>query len=200
MTPKFEYKKRLTSWCLNIKANETKRNVSFDNFASNTPDRARREIGDQKNLGWLRKMSARMLLLNIFLTLLCSLIFYQQGINMIFLLVGFFIAIVFVTFTWKTQMQRYDSLIKQPFMQYSKKEKYLFLVFTLLLSLIYTFFDITGREYVLQAMFSFYAGFLAYLWLCYVQILYWEQMNHKTIYFDKNYGIWKNSYIIMENK
>ncbi|MDD2339431.1 MAG: DUF1673 family protein, partial [Methanosarcina sp.] len=37
-------------------------------------------------------------------------------------------------------------------------------------------------------------------WLNYFQLIYWQKKNHKTIYFDKNYGKWKNSYIIRENE
>jgi len=61
-------------------------------------------------------------------------------------------------------------------------------------------FYIIGYGLALQITLSFFGGYLVYFWLGYFQILYWEHKNHKKIYFDKNYGKWKKSYIIRENK
>jgi len=49
-------------------------------------------------------------------------------------------------------------------------------------------------------MLSFGGGLLVGMWLIYFQIIYWEKMNHKTIYINKRDGMWKTLYVIRERK
>lgn len=191
--------KKLMGWCPNTKIVEAKRNVSFESFDSGTPDRGRGESGDIKNLGWLRKASNRILLIDIFFTFAYFLILNQIGINLIFLLAGSFISLFLSIFFWKTQMQRYNDLIKKPVTEYSNERKIITSAIIYVVYLVISYLDINGKERAVQAMISFIGGFLFSMWLEYLQILYWERKNNKTIYFDKGYG-WKKSYIIREKK
>lgn len=198
---KVENIKKIMGWCPNARVHEARRNVSLENFNSDIPDRARVEGGDTKSLGWFRKASIRILLLDIFLTFVYFLIFNQVGINLIFLLAGFSIALVHFAFYWKTQMQRYDDLVKQPVNEYSNKKKRIILAISFVPYFVMFFLSIIiGHEHALQTMFSFGGGFLIGIWLVYFQIIYWEKKNHKTIYRDRSYGMWKYSYIIRERK
>lgn len=199
MSLKVENIKKLMGWCPNAKASESRRNVSFENFDSDIPDRARGESGDLKSLGWIRKASTRTLLVDIFLLLMYFPVFYLMDVNLIFLLAGVFISLLLAIFTWNSQMKTYDALVKQPVIDNSKMEKItIILPFVLYFGIFSIYF--LGREPALQALFSFVGGFLAYFWFSYLQILCWEKNNHKTIYFDKSYGKWKKSYIIRESK
>lgn len=188
-------------WCPNAKANEAKRRISLENFDSDTPDRARGEGGDTENRSWFRKASTRILLIATSITFVYFLIFNQTGINLIFSLAGFFIVTVYFAFHWKTQMQEYNNLVKQPVTEYSKKMRITMIAIIIVLSsLRYLFGIIVGQELAWQAMLSLYGGFLVFIWLSYFQIKYWEKMNHKTIYINKREGTWKRSYIIQETK
>ena len=194
-----EYIKKLMGWCPNARAVEAGRNVSFESFNSDIPERSRGENGDLKNPGWLRKTSIQTLLISTFLTLVYIPVINQLGINLTFLLTGSFISLFFVVFYWKAQMKRYDSLVKQPTIDYSNKKKLYNVLFYLFLILIFSLY-LKSQETALQAIFSFVGGLVAGMWLSYFQLIYWEKKNHKTIYFDKSYGTWKKSYIIRERK
>lgn len=154
-----------------------------------------------KDTGWFRRASTRILLLDIFLTIVFSLIMVFLGANLVFLFAGLLIALASVAFFWKTDMQRYDALVKQPVFEYSNRMKIFSLVFPLVFYFLPSFFSgIVGQKLADQAMFSFGEGLLLVMWVNYFQIIHWEKKNHKVVYFDKSYGIWKKSYIIRERE
>ncbi|AKB34504.1 hypothetical protein MSSIH_3814 [Methanosarcina siciliae HI350] len=200
----FDQIKKLMGWCPNARSHEARQHSNLENFASELPDRARGENEDLKNPGWLRKTSTYTLLINAFLSLAYFLVIDQLGINLtlsanlILLLSGFFIALFFVIFDWKKQMQRYDALVKHPVIDYSDKKLY-YILAAVLFILIYKFY-IENQGLDLQAIFSFVGGLVVGIWPFYFQLIYWEKKNHKTIYFDKSYGTWKKSYIVQERK
>lgn len=201
MSRESRYTKKLMSWCPTTRAYEARRNINLENFDSDIPDRARGEGEDTKSMGWFRKASTRVLLLSTFLTFVYFLILNQIGLNLIVFLVGFFISLVHISLYWKTQMQRYDNLVKQPVSEYSKKKKNIIIAIPFVLNFVIVFLNIiVGQERAMQPIFSLNGGFLIALWLSYFQIIYWENKTHKTIYFDKSYGMWKKSYIIRERK
>jgi uncharacterized membrane protein YwzB len=186
-------------WCPNVRTSEARRNVSFENFNSDIPEKAGKENGDLKNLGWFRKASTRTLLIYTFFTLMYLLVFYQTGIILVFLLAGSFSSLFLSIFFWRTQMQRYDDLIKKPVTECSNKRKIILFAVIFSVYFIMSYIDTNAGELAVQAMISFVGGFLVSMWLEYLQILYWERKNHKMIYIDKGYG-WKKSYIILERK
>jgi hypothetical protein len=96
-------------------------------------------------------------------------------------------------------MRRYDALVKCPVVDYSDKKIMYYILGYLFLILIYLLY-IKGYEPSLQAIFSFAGGLIVGMWLSYLQLIYWEKKNHKTIYFNKSYGTWKKSYIIQGEK
>ncbi|MDD2341026.1 MAG: DUF1673 domain-containing protein [Methanosarcina sp.] len=199
MTMALKYIKKLMGWCPNVRAHEARQHINLENFESDIPDRAGGENGDLKNPGWLRKASTRTLLVYTFFTIISLLVFYQTGIKMTFLLAGSFISLSVTILYWKTQMQRYDNLIKQPVTEYSNKRKITTFATVLVVYFVLSYIKANGGVLAVQAMISFIGGFLVSMWLEYLQILYWEKKNRKVIYIDKGYG-WKKSYIILERK
>lgn len=194
-----KYIKKLMGWCPNVRAHEARQHINLENYNSDIPDKAGRENGNMKNPGWLRKASTRTLLVYTFFTIICLLVFYQTGIKLTFLLAGSFISLSVTILYWKTQMQRYDDLIKQPVIEYSNKRKIITFATVLVVYFVLSYIETNGGELAVQAMISFIGGFLVSMWLEYLQILYWEKKNRKVIYIDKGYG-WKKSYIILERK
>ena len=206
MNLNIEYIKKLMGWCPNARASEARRNVSCENFDSDVPERAGGDNGGLKNTGWFRKSRSRFLLVDSFLTLTNLLVMIQLGVNVVTLLAGLFISLTFFIFGWKKQMQRYDTLAQKLVLDDSNKKnlyKKLFRIITLIFYATLFYWIFAGdleRNFLMKGTLSFFAGGLAFMWLGYLQILYWERKNHKTIYFDKKYGKWKNSYIIRERK
>jgi hypothetical protein len=195
----FEQIKKFMGWCPNARVSETRQHISFENLESSVPERAGGENGDLKNPGWFRKLSNRILLIETFFTLAYILIINQLGINPIFLLIGFLIALLVIIFDWKAQMQRYNALVKQPVVDRSDKKILHFILYASVYITLY-YFNIKGWESALQAMVSFIGGSLPITWREYFQLLYWEKKNHKIVFFDKSYGIWKKSYLLREKK
>ncbi|AKB34508.1 hypothetical protein MSSIH_3818 [Methanosarcina siciliae HI350] len=196
-----EFIKKFMGWCPNARAHETKKYVDLERFELDTPAGAGGEGGDMKNPERLRKASTRILLYGIFFTSVCFLVLNQTGINPIFLLAGFFTALVHVAFYWKIQMERYDALVKRSVVEHSNKKKNIILTIPYALYFVLFFLSIiVGREHSLQAMISFGTGLMVGIWLGYFQIIYWEKINHVTIYFDKGYGMGKKSYIVRKGE
>ncbi|HII93366.1 MAG TPA: DUF1673 domain-containing protein [Methanosarcina sp.] len=200
MSLKVENIRKMMGWCPNARTSETRRHINFGSFESGIPDREKGDDGDQKNPEWLRKASTRTLLVDIFLTFMYFSVLIQLGVNLIFLLAGFFTALISFIFSWNAKMRLYDSLEKQRLTDNSNLKRLCIILTYLLFSFVIVCFYIIGYGLALQITLSFFGGYLVYFWLGYFQILYWEHKNHKKIYFDKIYGKWKKSYIIRESK
>lgn len=198
-TVAFDQIKKLMGWCPYARAHETRQYIHSENFVSNSPDEPDEENANLNNPSWFRKLSNRILLVETFFTLAYILIINQLGINPIFLLIGFLIALLVIIFDWKAQMQRYNALVKKPVIDRSDKKILHFILYASVYIALY-YFNIKGWESALQAMVSFIGGSLPITWREYFQLLYWEKKNHKMVYFDKSYGIWKKSYLLRERK
>ncbi len=186
-----KYIKKLMGWCPNVRAHEARQHINLENFESDIPDRAGGENGDLKNPGWLRKASTRTLLVYTFFTIISLLVFYQTGIKMTFLLAGSFISLSVTILYWKTQMQRYDNLIKQPVTEYSNKRKITTFATVLVVYFVLSYIKANGGVLAVQAMISFIGGFLVSMWLEYLQLIYWEKKNHMKIYIKTEKGFQK---------
>lgn len=172
-------------WCPNAKANESRRHVSFENFDSNVPDRASGDNNCLKNPGWLWKESNQILLFDIFLTFVYLLIIYLIGLNLFYLLAGFFVVLSQFVLRWNKQMQRYDEIARKPIIRCGSKEKYLPGLLFIILVILFTFLFT-----ILFYMFNFGCPsvstfFLSILWFFmwgfYFQLIYWEMKNHMKI-------------------
>jgi hypothetical protein len=191
----FDRIKELMGQYPSARANEVRQHTNFEGLDLGTQDKTEGEDRNQKNPGRLRKMSNRILLTDAFFTLAYILIINQLGVNFILLLIGFFIALFLIIFSWKAQIQSYDNMIKQPVIDRSD-QKMLYFIFNVPVYIALFYLAVKGWN--LQAMVSFFGGSQLGMWLSYFQLIYWEKKNHKMIYFGKNCGIWKKSYIIKE--
>ncbi|ALK04727.1 Protein of unknown function [Methanosarcina thermophila] len=204
MSLKVETIKRMMGWCPNAKAHEARQPINFESFESGISSRSSGDDEKQKNPGWFRKTSVQTFLITTFFTLTYLLIIKQLGVNLIFLLAGSLVSLFFIIFDWNAQMQRYDAMVKHPVIDYSgkklysDKKLYYILAYTFMIVIFYLWFK--GQELAMQAIFSLLGGSLVLMWLSYFQLIYWEKMNHKTIYYGKKHGTWKTSYLITEKK
>lgn len=124
----FDRIKELMGQYPSARANEVRQHTNFEGLDLGTQDKTEGEDRNQKNPGRLRKMSNRILLTDAFFTLAYILIINQLGVNFILLLIGFFIALFLIIFSWKAQIQSYDNMIKQPVVDRSD-QKMLYFIF-----------------------------------------------------------------------
>lgn len=192
----------MMGWCPNARTSETRQHINFESFESGIPDRAKGNDEDQKNPGWLRKTSTYTLLINTLFTLVYILAINHLGLNLAFLLAGFFISVAFIVFDWKKQMRRYNILAQELVCDNSgmkKVSQIMNLIFYAML-FYWIFSGDVERNYSMQVIISFMGGFLVGMWFSYFQLNILAEKNHKIIYLDKSYGMWKKSYIIQEDK
>ena len=197
-----KYIRKPMGWCPNARASETRQHINFENFESGIPDREKGDNGDQKNPRWLRKLSNYTLFINTLFTLVYILAINHLGLNLAFLLAGFFISVALIVLDWKKQMRRYDILAQKLICEnpgMKKVSQIMNLIFYAVL-FYWIFSGDVARNHSMQVIISFMGGFLVGMWLSYFQLIYWQKENHKIIYLDKSYGKWKKSYIIRENK
>ena len=189
-------------WCPNAREFEARQRTNLKVLESDIPDRAKRDDGDQKNPGWLRKTSTYTFLINTFFTLVYILAINHMGLNLVFLLAGVFISAAFIVLNWTNQMHKYDTLAQELTYKNSGMKKVSQIMNLIFYCMIFywIFSGNVERNFSMQVAFSFMSGFLVGMWLSYFQLLYWEKKNHKTIYFNKSYGKWETSYMIRESK
>lgn len=156
----------------------------------------REKNGDLNNSRSLRKLSNVSFLGSTLFTLGCFLMIHRLGANLIFLFIGLVISLFILIFSWKSEMQRYDDLVKQPVIDYSNRKK-IFYILIFLMLIPYLFFKLQDIQ---KAEFSVFGGLTVTMWFYYFQLIYWEKKNHKTIYLDKSYGTWKKSVTVLERK
>ncbi len=180
-----QFIKKLMGWCPNAKAHEARRHVSFENSDSNVPDRARGDNNCLKNPGWLWKKSNQILLFDIFLTFVYLLMVNLIGLNLFYLLAGFFVALSQLVLQWKKQIQRYDEIARKAIIRYASKEKYLpGLLFIILVILFTFFFTVLSHmfNFGCPSVSTFYLSILwFFMWGFYFQLIYWEMKNHMKI-------------------
>lgn len=156
----------------------------------------RKENEHLKNTGFLRRLTVIIFIGSSLVTLASFLEINRLGVNPIFLFFGLAISLLAVMFFGKSQIQIYDSLEKHPIIDYSNRRKIFdSLIFLMLISLL--FFNL---QEIKEAIFSLFGGFVIWMWFSFFQLIYWEKKNHKTIYLDRSYGMWKKSVIVLTNR
>ncbi len=194
-----QYIRKLMGWCPYAKTPENGYQIPFENFEANAWE-GREKAGTPETLYGYRKASTRLLRMNASFTFLHPVVLAIIGLNRGALLAGLGISMLFGIFDWKKQMKRYDTLEKEPVLDYSGKVK-LFKKWhgipgcIFLLLIFYLWYEI--KAFALMDLYSFVAGTLVFLWFSYLQMIYWERKNHKKLYF-KSCGTWNTSYAVRE--
>lgn len=180
MTTFAENIRKMMGWCPNASAIKARSSVDFDNLTVNAPD-----VGAGTTytpLRWWNKYRNLALLVSIGLTLLSIKWFISQEINDL----DFLLAVLFtgILFGILTRLPGFDSLDK---IASSKSEntiklstKRMLTVYILnILSIIA--FSYLWSIYGWERIPGYFIGFLLVSWVWYLQILYWEKKNRKTI-------------------
>lgn len=202
MTMDFENIKKLMGWCpyakLSGSSGAHEWNLSLNFEASEKPNGGKAgNLNQSQSSSFFSRLSHRILLITAYITLLYFIQLVGNGMNSQAFFEGFALSLLLGAFFWKKEIHQYDNLKKRSGVasNYGKngKKKFLLLFVTLVfITIILTI--ILFRIQNAQTFFSFFAGTLFFMWISYLQIIYWEKKNHMRIY-KKNEGGLEVKYI-----
>ncbi len=164
-------------WCPNASTIETRKSIQFDDIMVNEPD-----SGELTHIpaGWWNKYRNRILIVGIIVTYLAIDMFVLYGINnMNIFLVGLFTGIAFGILTWAQGLQSFDRVAGSD-TPIKPSTKHMIAVYILIILGIVTV-GYLASMYGSRTTFAFISGFAFTYWGGYLQIVYWEKKNRKTI-------------------
>jgi hypothetical protein len=165
-------------WCPNASTIETRKSIQFDDIMVNAPDSG----GELTHIpaGWWNKYRNRILIVGIIVTYLAINWFVSYGINnMNIFLVGLFTGIAFGILTWAKGLQSLDRMAGSE-TPIKTSTKHMIAVHILMILSIVTV-GYFASVYGLRTTLAFISGFAFTSWGGYLQIVYWEKKNRKTI-------------------
>ena len=172
--------KRMMGWCPNASAIKTKQALQFVDLPVNAPDRGGKitHVG----AGWLNKYRNRILLDLLVLMYLAVFTFYGYGkVNLDMYLIGVISGLFFHLFTGVNDWHRFNRAgrgIVQP--QTTRKQIAItfLVIISLIVFIVFLVTNITGGM-------AFISGTMVFVWMKFLEVLYWEQKNGKTLIVDK---------------
>lgn len=183
-----EYLKKLMGWCPYAKSAEAGPRISSVNFEAP----AQSGGGKARSMGTISRFTRqfsrfrnRILPVTVYLTLLYFVLLARYGIKPEAFLEGLAFALLLAALLWKKQMHQYDTLAKKPIVSSSGKKKFLRIFFAIILLMIsgLVFLPYVARTlfHNMQTFYSFSAGTIFFMWISYLQIVYWERKNQMRI-------------------
>lgn len=129
--------------------------------------------------GVFSRLSNQILLLNVWLTLNYFILLAYRIVNLKTFPGGLVLSLLLAALIWKKKMKKYDTIEKKPMVNISNRKR---LLWTLLMIL----FAISGLFSYVARIFSqnmpiFYSFVITFMWISYLQIIYWERKNHMRI-------------------
>ena len=185
--------KRLMGWCPNASTIEARKSVIFDDLVVNAPDNGRELT--YTTIRWWNKQRNRILIVGIICTYIAIDMFILYGINnMNIFLVGLFTGIALDILTWAQGVQSLDRVAGSD-TPIKTSTKQMIAVYILIILGIVTV-GYLASMYGLRTTFAFISGFVFTYWGGYLQIIYWEKKNRKTIV---AYGFYKQTIVAINS-
>ena len=170
--------KKLMGWCPNVSTIEARKSVQFDDIMVNVPDSGGELT--YTTIRWWNKQRNRILIVGIICTYIAIDMFVLYGINnMNIFLVGLFTGITLDVLTWAQGVQSLDRIAGSD-TPIKTSTKQMIAVYILIILGIVTV-GYLASVYGLRTIFAFISGFVFTYWGGYLQIVYWEKKNKKTI-------------------
>jgi hypothetical protein len=178
MTAFIENIRKFMGWCPNAGAIEARKSIQFDNVIVNAPDSSGELT--HTTARWWNKYRNRTLIGCIGTTLLAVNWFISYRINNTdIFLAGLFIGALGDVLTWTQGLQSLDKIAgsETPIKTSTKKMIAIYLLIILGIVTVGYFASVYG----LRTTLAFIFGFAFASWGGYLQIVYWEKKNRKTI-------------------
>ena len=178
MTAFIENIRKVMGWCPNASPIEARKSVLFDDIAVNAPDSG----GELTHItaGWWNKQRNRILIVAIMVTSLAINWFVSYGINnMNIFLVGLFTGVTLHILTWAQGLQSLDRMAgSEAPIKTSTKHMIAVYILIILSTVTVGYF---ASVYGFGTTLAFISGFVFTSGGGYLQIVYWEKKNRKTI-------------------
>jgi hypothetical protein len=189
MTVVIEHIKKLMGWCPNAKTIETRKSVQFDDIMVNAPDSGGELT--HTTAKWWNKWRNRVLLNSFILTLLAITWFNLGGKdNMNLFLYGLITGAFFSIVTGIAEWCRLNKAASGEFrgLQITRKKKVInyLIIFGLIAVVIFvTGFLLVKTGIRISGYYAFLSGFVLFVWTQYLEVVYWERKNRKTLIVEK---------------
>lgn len=140
---------------------------------------------------WIEKYRNRILLGCFFTTLVAIGFFYSHGRDKPELFImGVITGMVFSIITWMTEWRRLDRVGEGKYIQMSvtRRKKiinYLVIIGSIMVVMFVIGFTLANTGIRISGFYAFLSGFILFAWTQYIEVIYWEQKNGKTLIADK---------------
>ncbi len=176
-------------WCPNASAINARKMVQFDDLTVNTPDGG--EELTHTTASWWNRYHNRILLYSFILTLVAITSFDLGGkYNLDFFLAGLISGALLGIVTAIAEWRRLNRAAAGEYrsLQITRKKKvinYLIIFGFLAVSIFVTVFLLIKTGMGMREYYAFISGFLLFAWTQYLDVLYWERKNRKTLIVEK---------------
>jgi len=179
----FENVKKLMGWCPNASAIKTKQVLQFVDLPVNAPDRGG-EI-THVGAGWLNKYRNRLLLQLLVIMYLAVFTFYGYAIvNPDMFLIGVISGLFFHIFTGVNAWHNFNRAAGRGIARPQPTRKQIAIAFLVVISLIVFFVFVVAN---ITGGMAFVSGTMVFVWIEFLEVLYWEHKNGKTLIMDKRF-------------
>ncbi|KCZ72697.1 Protein of unknown function (DUF1673) [Candidatus Methanoperedens nitroreducens] len=181
--------RKIMGWCPNAGALTIRKSVQFDDLAVNAPDSG----GELTHItaGWWNKYHNRILFNSVIATLGAIYFFTLSGKdNMNFFLAGLIAGIISSIVFGITEWRRLNKAAAGEFreLQITRRKKVInyIIIFGSIAVIIFVivFFRVkTGIR--ISGYYAFISGLFLFVWTQYLEVVYWERKNRKTLIVEK---------------
>ena len=193
MTIVIENIKKLMGWCPNASTIETRKSVQFDDMMVNAPDSGG-ELTHTTARGW-NKYRNRVLFYAFISTVLAITwfnIWFKLGAkeNMNLFLTGLITGVFLSIGTGIAEWRRLNKAAAGEYRrrQITRRKKvinYLIIVGLIAASIFVGVFLLVKTGIRISGYYAFLSGFVLFVWTQYLEVIYWERKNRKTLIVDK---------------
>jgi len=181
--------RKMMGWCPNAGAIEARKTVQFDDMMVNAPG-----SGGELTLtsaGWWNKWRNRVLLNSFILTVLPIIWFNLGGKDNMNLFLSGLITGVFLSIgTGITEWRRLNKAAAGEYrrLQVTRKKKVInyLITFGLIAVVIFVIVFLVVKTGIrISGYYAFISGLFLFVWTQYLEVVYWERKNRKTLIVDK---------------
>ncbi len=177
-------------WCPSADALVRRKTVQFDDMTVNAPDRDGELI--RAPAGWMNKYRNRILFVS-FITTVAAINFFTLGggkYHMDMFLAGLITGSIASIVTGIAEWRRLNKAAAGEFRRLQITRKRLIFNYLIIAGSIAVFAFVTGFLLVKTATgisryYAFLSGLLLFAWTQYLEVVYWERKNMKTLIMDK---------------
>jgi len=177
----FNCVKKLMGWCPNASATYTKKSLQFNDLTVNTPD-SKGKI-THVGTGWLKKYHNKVLLKLLVFMYLAVFSFYGYGkVNPDMYLTGIISGLFFHLFIGVNAWHNFNRTAGGRIARPQPTRKQIAIAFLVVISLIVFFVFVVAN---ITGGMAFVSGTMVFVWIEFLEVLYWEHKNGKTLIMDK---------------